>query len=263
MRAMQRWRARADALSADRGQPEHDASRLSFSETFRGRFELTGSLNPVDGRLISTALDLATTEDAEGERREPAERRADALRDICEYFLNHQGTQRSPRRRPHLNVTVTSDQLHDDEPLGVFADGAPVPSWLVDALACDCNLHRLLLDGRSAILDYGRAARTAPPDLFAALAARDGGCRHPGCDRPVAWTEAHHIVPWEDGGETSITNTVLGCSRHHHLWHRLLKTGWTIRLQPDGTLEFAVLNGLDTMTSTPYGPAYLPDIRAA
>ncbi|WP_449373979.1 HNH endonuclease [Arthrobacter psychrolactophilus] len=44
---------------------------------------------------------------------------------------------------------------------------------------------------------------------------------------PAQWTEAHHIIPWQDGGDTSVDNGVLCCSRHHHYLH---DRGWTVRL---------------------------------
>ncbi|WP_375480817.1 HNH endonuclease signature motif containing protein, partial [uncultured Jatrophihabitans sp.] len=41
------------------------------------------------------------------------------------------------------------------------------------------------------------------------LAARDGGCCFPGCDRPAAWSEVHHVIPWADGGPTDLSNMCL------------------------------------------------------
>ncbi|MFI5287277.1 MAG: HNH endonuclease signature motif containing protein [Candidatus Dormibacteria bacterium] len=37
---------------------------------------------------------------------------------------------------------------------------------------------------------------------------RDQGCRFPGCDRPPAWTDGHHIIHWSDGGPTELENLV-------------------------------------------------------
>ena len=76
------------------------------------------------------------------------------------------------------------------------------------------------LDGRAANgrpLNVGRRTRTISPALRRALEARDRGCRFPGCG--LRFTEAHHVIHWADGGETSLGNTVLLCRFHHRLVH--------------------------------------------
>jgi hypothetical protein len=48
-------------------------------------------------------------------------------------------------------------------------------------------------------LEVGRATRVVSPAQRSALTVRDGGCRFPGCDRPVAWCDAHHHAVHEGG----------------------------------------------------------------
>ena len=64
----------------------------------------------------------------------------------------------------------------------------------VSRLLCDCALHRVVMKGRSAVLDYGMSTRTIPAPLWYALVVRDEGCRFPGCDRPSWWCQGHHVV---------------------------------------------------------------------
>ena len=64
-------------------------------------------------------------------------------------------------------------------------------------------------------LDVGRAQRTAPPHVRAALLARDGACAFPTCDQPPGTSEAHHVTGWADGGATSLDNLVMLCGHHH------------------------------------------------
>jgi hypothetical protein len=110
----------------------------------------------------------------------------------------------------------------------------------------------VLVDGKGSILDYGRSTRTAPPPLFTALVLRDGHCRLvEGCDRGPEWCDAHHVVAWEDDGETALDNMVLACSRHHHLLHR---QHWRQRLAADGSLTITTPDGR-TWTTTPAGVA--------
>jgi len=43
---------------------------------------------------------------------------------------------------------------------------------------------------------------------------RDKHCRFPGCDRPVAWADGHHLRHWIDGGPTAMWNVWLLCAGH-------------------------------------------------
>jgi hypothetical protein len=66
------------------------------------------------------------------------------------------------------------------------------------------------------------------------LIARDRGCVVDDCDCPPEWTEAHHIVHWQDHGPTEMSNLALVCWGHHRVVH---EGGWTMVRRPDGKLE--------------------------
>jgi len=82
----------------------------------------------------------------------------------------------------------------------------PLDPATLHRLACDAGIHRIVTDGKSSILDYGRTTRTIPPAVYTSLVVRDWGCRFPGCDRPADWCEGHHVQPWEHGGSTDLSN---------------------------------------------------------
>jgi hypothetical protein len=82
-------------------------------------------------------------------------------------------------------------------------------------------------------LEVGRTSRVVQPGQRIALAVRDGGCVFPGCDRPLAWCEAHHLWHWVDDGPTDLDNLVLLCRAHHRAVH---EGGWRLTHQPDGQL---------------------------
>ncbi len=63
---------------------------------------------------------------------------------------------------------------------------------------------------------------------------RDGRCRGHGCTIPAAWTDAHHIVSWADGGATCLANLVLLCRRHHRLLHA---GAWRVVRHSDGVID--------------------------
>lgn len=86
-------------------------------------------------------------------------------------------------------------------------------------LACDAEVIPVVLGSAGEPLDVGRARRLATAGQRAVLAIRDGGCPFPTCTAPIAWTRAHHVVHWADGGPTDLTNLALLCDRHHRLVH--------------------------------------------
>jgi 5-methylcytosine-specific restriction protein A len=161
---------------------------------------------------------------------------------VCRFFLDHQDTATElGRHRPHVNVVVDLDDVVGNGGGGRTLDGHLLDPEAIRLLLCDANVHRVVTDGAGSILDYGRSTRTTSPALFTALTLRDGHCRLvPGCDRGPEWCDAHHVVPWEDGGATNLANLVLGCSRHHHLLHR---RRWDQRLAADGSLTITTPDG--------------------
>lgn len=232
---MRSWAAHAEAV-LDAEAPAEPVRSLCMSRTLDGRAELAGSLDAEGAGVVEVALRLATTDDdptAGDPERSAAQRRGDALVDLCRHYLDHRTGEAPGRNRPHLNVIVRHEDL-EARGQGRLIDGTPLDATTTQRLLCDAGLHRLVASGRSTIVDYGRRTRTISPELFAVLAARDRHCRAPGCDRRVDWCEAHHVVPWPAGGVTAPENLVLLCSRHHHRFHH---PGWHVKLRPDATLE--------------------------
>jgi hypothetical protein len=247
-RVMQEWRIRIEALLDQKEEPDR-ARSFKLASTFGRRWYGTITLDDEGGTTLDTAVALAFNDDAEGEpARSFARKRADALVDIARFYLDHRAAPPKGRHRPHVNVLIDLDNLRQQQP-GASVDGRPLVFSDIEMLLCDCNLHRVLTDARGVILDYGRATRTVPTPLFNALAVRDQGCRHLGCDAPVAWCDAHHVVHWTNDGETNPNNLVLKCRRHHRLAHR---RRWREKLQPDGTLHITTDTG-HTLTSHPPG----------
>ncbi|WP_439565366.1 DUF222 domain-containing protein [Microcella sp.] len=146
-------------------------------------------------------------------------------------------------------VAADTSQLLGDAPIGVriivaahaldarqgrgFLEGQPdaVSIATVERLACSTGTVTLTVDGHpdnaGQPLNLGRERRLFSRAQRIALAARDGGCRWPGCERPPSWCEAHHIEHWQrDGGRTDVADGILLCRHHHLLAHN---NGWEIR----------------------------------
>ena len=93
---------------------------------------------------------------------------------------------------------------------GALTDSAYDPSR--DAFEVPPANAPNVVAGRSRpSLNLSRKHRLVQPALRRALEARDRGCRFPGCSHE-RWLDAHHVVHWADGGETSLGNTLLLCS---------------------------------------------------
>jgi len=107
----------------------------------------------------------------------------------------------------------------------IEATGAPLTAATIQRLSCDGATTEVTIDSFGQPLDVGREHRTFTPKQRIALAIRDGGCVFGDCDKEPSMTEAHHIVPWSQGGRTDLANGILLCKFHHLLIHN---NGWEI-----------------------------------
>ncbi|HVU93231.1 MAG TPA: DUF222 domain-containing protein, partial [Jatrophihabitans sp.] len=120
--------------------------------------------------------------------------------------------------------------------LGYLAHGQSISASALLHLACDAQIVPVVFNdtggilayGRERRLAYGRERRLASVGQRLALAARDGGCSFPGCDRPPAWTEVHHVTEWITGGPTDLDNMTLLCGHHHRTFE---KAGWRVHIE--------------------------------
>ena len=245
---MQHWRERARATRPD-PRPPAERRSLRLSALPDGAWRLDADLPVEGGALVDRAIRSATSSDADGEPvRTAPQRRADALVDVCRWFLDHQASPPTARCRPHLDVTVGVEDLAEEGP-GRMVGGSVVDAATLQRLACDASISRLLVRGRSHVLDYGTATRVVPAALFLALVGRDRHCRWPGCDRSADWCDAHHVRHWSHGGATALGNLVLLCSRHHHLIHQ---PGVRVRLDPgDASLVIELPDGRAVISRPP------------
>jgi hypothetical protein len=131
-------------------------------------------------------------------------------------------------------VTIDADQLTAGVGEATLTTGTTVSAGQTRRLACNAGLLPLVLGADSTILDLGLTRRRFDRNQRIALAVRDHGCIFPGCQRPPAWAEAHHITAWQDGGPTNLANGCLLCSFHHHLAHG---GEWLVAMAADSTPE--------------------------
>lgn len=116
-----------------------------------------------------------------------------------------------------LSVLAGVDRGGDAERASLL-QGMAIPAETARRLACHGTLRRIVTDERGLPLDLGRRYRTVSDSQLWALWVRDGGCSFPGCTTRIH-LQAHHAVPWAEGGATDLENLVLDCRYHHWLVH--------------------------------------------
>jgi hypothetical protein len=234
-----------------------DRNELRIAPTLNGRVVVRGDFDAVTGEMILSALSNLTmptpAPDGTPDARSAAKRTADGFTELIRRYLDCAKTGIDGGQRPHLNVHINARDLaehRDCAATPAASDGGVAVSdldvghmpWLgplsvsqTRLLGCDCFLSTVLLDDHGAPLDARPGKRLVTAEQRVALIARDKGCAFPGCECVPAWTDAHHIRHWSNGGPTVMNNLVLLCRSHHRLMHR--KTGfvgkWEIRMGAD------------------------------
>jgi hypothetical protein len=205
----------------------HELRYLHLSQTLDGVFYINGRFDSEGGAIIQTALNALAGPPTPDDRRTPKQRRADSLVELARQKVDSGTLPEVGGQKPHLAVTVSMPTLAN-QPGSPAADlewTQPIPAEMARRLACDAAITPILLGTESGQPRAGQTSRAISGSQRKALVVRDKGCRFPGCDRPPAWTDAHHLKHWADGGEHVMENLVLLCRRHHRMVH---EEGWQL-----------------------------------
>ena len=183
----------------------------------RNTMTLTVDL-PLDiGELVEKALDKARDDEVldipDLADTAWSTRQADAFINIVREFL--EGSSEDSRNSDNYLVTVHVDQTA----LAGNGGRSALPIESVKRLCCDGQAVVITEDDTGEPLSIGRKTRVVPKAIQRALQARDnGGCRFPGC-KNSRYLHSHHVEHWSNGGETSLDNLMLLCTKHHTLVH--------------------------------------------
>jgi hypothetical protein len=223
-RAVEDWRHRQDGDGGlEEARKAFERRRLDFPASASTMLGVTGELHPEGGDYVLTAVQAIIDADVKSGRvdhRTPRQRRADALVELARRYLDSRDRPLVGGERPHLTVTVDLEALTgNNQGTATLDHGGVVPLETVRRIACDASVRRIVLGPRSEPLDVGRTTPVVPAAIRRAVIARDQTCRWPGCDRPHAWCQVHHVRHWTDGGKTALSNGVLMCLPHHRLVH--------------------------------------------
>ncbi|WP_294181767.1 HNH endonuclease signature motif containing protein [uncultured Schumannella sp.] len=224
-----------------------------------GMTRIHGLLDPESAAIVVASVDAATSPRRGGPRfvdsgargRAEAERVARLTRDARDTSqialdslveLIRIGTVADDgtvlgARTPAVRVLVTDADLARRRGAGhLEGQSSPVSIPAVERRICADGTVPIHFDSDGQVINVGRDQRLFTARQRIGLAARDGGCRFPGCERPPTWCEAHHIIPWHrERGRTDLADGVLLCRHHHLLVH---DNGW--RITRDGANYSAI-----------------------
>jgi len=243
--------------------------RLDWYWDDDGMLNIQGKLSPEDGALfikcIESMRDFMYREEGAADSEDTVERahgviqrdietaaparRADALLRIMESGCKGEPQALSGPERVQvvLHVPVSDAEADTDnepdaeipEDLAIHQQSHLEPGCVVAAdtarrLCCDAARVLMVENGKGEPLSVGRLQRTVPWHIRKALMQRDGGCTFSGCTEK-RYVDAHHIIHWADGGETSLQNCTMLCRHHHRLVH---EEGFGCQRAANGELVF-------------------------
>lgn len=170
-----------------------------------GMARLRGQLDPAGTATVKAVLDALSAprpgQDGARDARTPAERRADALVEMARLADGRMASGGGFGESARVVVHTNPDQLADAAARAdAHSSGGAVPVALAGAahcestgavspsvlarMACDAVIDRVVLSPAGRILAMTTLGRLFTAAQRRALAARDGGCAFPGCDRP-------------------------------------------------------------------------------
>ena len=246
-------RAREERLALDmllvmaRENALRERRSLTLHRQADGMTRLTALLDPESAALVTSVFDGVTSPRRGGPRfidanatahqqavlddpRTTEQLALDTFVQLLEIGASVEPEHIVGGRGPAVQVLVTRRDLLAGVGFGMIEGQTdPVSLATVERHVCSHGTESVIFDDHGQPLNLEREQRFYNRAQRRALAARDGGCRFPGCDRPPSWTEAHHTKHWKrDRGPTNIKDGILLCKHHHLLVHN---NGWEITFE--------------------------------
>ncbi|MEV8375565.1 DUF222 domain-containing protein [Kribbella sp. NPDC056861] len=225
-------------LDTDGPEPREDAARrreeVWTKKTDDGGIRFGGFYAAENAEALETVLQAGAkphnTDDGDPDPRSRGKRQADALMDAMTIALNSGDLPARGGIKPHITVTIALKDLLEagKHATGDLAFGDGLSAAAVRRLACDAGIIPIVLGSAGQPLDVGREHRLVTPAIRNALNVRDRGCVV--CHAPPIYCDAHHVVSWAEGGDTSLSNMVLLCRVDHTSLHQ---GHWTVAIEDD------------------------------
>jgi hypothetical protein len=219
-KAVEYWRQSVDGPGDLDSETQWVRRGLHLSASITGMRRIDGWLTDTAGQALETAIEANMPPPRDGDTRSPAQRRHDALENLCRDWLDNGTTPTVGGEKPHISL------LADLPALQAIAGGTheTINGHIIDIdtlrmIACDTSISRIVLDPDSEILDVGRKTRIWTAAQRRAIIARDRHCQGPGCRAKPKHCDIHHEDHWADGGETTTEKGKLFCRPCHTIEH--------------------------------------------
>jgi len=177
-----------------------------------------------DGEPL-TALETAIAKDS----RSTEQRQHDVLTGLITAGIRSTGSEPGGMRSTaQVTAVITLDELRTGKGVG-WVEGItePLSASAIQKLVQASGYATLVEGDNGETLFLTKHNRLFTWQQTRALLVRDGGCVWPGCNARAGGCEAHHVIPWPEGGPTTIDNGVLLCPHHHAM---LPHSGYSMRM---------------------------------
>lgn len=215
--------------------PERDKQLIDALADRSFNLRAVGDLVKVDAMIDKvTAAALAAGVEAlsrpsPGDERSWQVRRADAFSELVLLGVESGRLPQQGRGKPHINVTMTLDQLTSVDSAGpLLKRFGRIPLASAQRLSCDAVMTRFITDAAGEVLDVGRSCRHTNAALNKSIALMYDQCAYPNCSTPVTQCDIHHVWWWSQGGPTDHWNLMPLCKHRHLFVHEygfLVQTG--------------------------------------
>jgi hypothetical protein len=219
-RALEYWRQAVDGPGDLALETQMQRRGLSVSRSLAGMRRVDGWLTVLAGEAFEAALSAHMPPPSPDDERTPRQRRHDALEEMARCHLDHGDLPDVGGEKPHVVAIADPDALRGlDGRIHETLNGDIIDIEALLMIACDCSISRVVLGPDSEVVDVGRKTRIWTSAQRRAVVARDRHCTAPHCERPPQWCDIHHVIPWGEGGPTSVDNGRLLCRYHHTRAH--------------------------------------------
>ncbi len=215
-------------LLEDEERRAAERTRLTFASDGHGMVHGRFSIPTLHGAMLAKAIQAltwATQDPAEVRQTRPTPVAAgQAFTELLER-LDAKDLPSVGGVGATVVVTMTIDSLMGGLAAAALDTGEVISAGAARRLACEAGVIPMVLGGKSEVLDVGRRRRFHTRAQRLAIAQRDKTCVVGGCDAPPSRCHVHHVIPWSEGGGTSVKDGRLYCSAHHAMVHDPKRSG--------------------------------------